>query len=60
MFQRNGHDSRLVNADTLAADAIISEAEYRRRLIPILAWHRRSYSTATSLHSVQVGRMLHV
>ena len=34
MFQRDGRDNRLVNADTLATDAIIPEDEYRRRFDP--------------------------
>jgi hypothetical protein len=34
LFQRGGRDSRLVNADTLAADAITPEDECRRRFDP--------------------------
>ena len=34
MFQRDNRDNHLVNADTLATDAIIPDDEYRRRSDP--------------------------
>ena len=34
MFQRDGRDNRLVNADTLVTHNVLPEDEYRRRFDP--------------------------